>query len=983
MNKINDSKIFKKVSLLAIIFIIGITAISNVSAASETEVIGDIQNTINNAQEDTIILLEENTIYTGSENINLNITKSLTIKGKGAGAIIDADGQGRIINSIYPGLTLKLINITFINGNADYGGAIYNNGATIYIEDCVFTNNKATNAGGAIYSNGDMTITSSVFSNNIAGLEGGAIYIADGYVEVNYSIIYGNTLTGTPSFPSLPSNWNIITTLAFFSSVQTWLTIVGIPQGSDFYINDGSLDIDNNFWGNNGGPGSIINDKLNYLRIFGLDVPTGLTDISRIFDNTRNVKLDNYYKIGITTTDKYYELLIGDELTYDVFAYLNTSTKDDKDQLGTEKLPFYLSPLKITYHPWYITNPNLLNLPLGSLLGSGKGTMYSNLTQIAVHFSGTGDWLDTLGYESSNQYRPFIKDLDIKYITDPIYGQITVITGIVEDIFERPMIGDLYITITGLGLINTQVKVEDDGKFYEEIQNTFTGPRNIEVSFTSDEGKPANPVTAQDFIRLANLEIDIDVDRGTYGQQGTITGKVNNYVPGDDVTVRVIINGRTYSTQVDKTDGTFNIHIGDIDFLTTNYVILAYGNSIFRYIPALQYKTFTVDKAQLTTILNYNRGIYGQQGTINGRIDGIFSNDVVTIKLEINNKTYYFNVTGNGEFTIPLGQIDFLTTTYTVSIDGKYVTRYRLITNFEISTSDAYYESNSITRIFFVRPATLTINIDNDKGTYGQLGTITGKLSDITFDNDDVEVMLVINGQRYYATVNGADGTFTFNIWDIDFSTTDYRIVVLGKVVTIGQYTLNSPLHYIAVPLTGIFNVEPGDLDIIITSSNGVLGGNGWINGTVENIANFNDEIELTLLINGRTYTTTVTKANNDFSFYIEDINFETMSYTITATNKSGVYNSLPITNTFVVVTTLLRPDIPDLNPTKPDDGNGTPNEGKIVDGKKGYGNDTVGGDDIDNKSSVASASMKSTGIPSVAILLLLLVSLGLLTRRK
>ena len=98
---------------------------------------------------------------------------NFTIDGKGH--TINGNGQARIFN--ITGKNVKLINITFINGNATEGGAIYWYGANGTINNSTFANNMAKQRGGAIYWYGaNGTINNSSFINNTASkLSGGAI----------------------------------------------------------------------------------------------------------------------------------------------------------------------------------------------------------------------------------------------------------------------------------------------------------------------------------------------------------------------------------------------------------------------------------------------------------------------------------------------------------------------------------------------------------------------------------------------------------------------------------------------------------------------------------------------------------------------------------------------------------------------------------------------------------------------------------------
>ena len=84
---------------------------------------------------------------------NLNISKSVEIYGQG-NVIIDAENKSRIF-TINTGSSdsVLLSGITFINGNAYNGGAIYILNAVTTIDNSKFINNTAMTEGGAIYWN--------------------------------------------------------------------------------------------------------------------------------------------------------------------------------------------------------------------------------------------------------------------------------------------------------------------------------------------------------------------------------------------------------------------------------------------------------------------------------------------------------------------------------------------------------------------------------------------------------------------------------------------------------------------------------------------------------------------------------------------------------------------------------------------------------------------------------------------------------------
>ena len=79
------------------------------------------------------------------------------------------------------------MNILFMNGSGDYGGAIASQAKSLTIKDCRFLDNSA-NYGAAIYQkDGELQIEDSTFEGNNATMWGAAIYGNSGNVEVESS----------------------------------------------------------------------------------------------------------------------------------------------------------------------------------------------------------------------------------------------------------------------------------------------------------------------------------------------------------------------------------------------------------------------------------------------------------------------------------------------------------------------------------------------------------------------------------------------------------------------------------------------------------------------------------------------------------------------------------------------------------------------------------------------------------------------------
>ena len=124
----------------------------------------DLQNAIGLVR--GTLTLNQNIVMTDDEAVNFKdgvaINKNIRIDGKGH--TIDAKNLGRIF-SIGEGFTVTLTNATLINGKADKGGAIYNDGS-LTLSDVKLSDNAADSYGGAVFNNGELVVSDSVFDSN-------------------------------------------------------------------------------------------------------------------------------------------------------------------------------------------------------------------------------------------------------------------------------------------------------------------------------------------------------------------------------------------------------------------------------------------------------------------------------------------------------------------------------------------------------------------------------------------------------------------------------------------------------------------------------------------------------------------------------------------------------------------------------------------------------------------------------------------------
>ncbi|AMD16636.1 hypothetical protein TL18_00425 [Methanobrevibacter sp. YE315] len=231
----------------------------------------DLQTIIDNAPSNSVINLDKDYAYFihdfEKEQKGITINKNIVIDGHGH--TIDAQYASRIFYSSEGTVTLKNLILTdgyeyddddggaiFIKSDAKYvivnctfsynhawqdGGAIFNDGGELRIQNSTFSNNLAQGAsilndcdGGAIHSKAHLIIDNCVFDRNTAADSGGAIYATNGL-----------TIENTPSSfmynKALHAKGGAIRTNKFMKDVK-YASFIGNEanknDGGAIYIND-------------------------------------------------------------------------------------------------------------------------------------------------------------------------------------------------------------------------------------------------------------------------------------------------------------------------------------------------------------------------------------------------------------------------------------------------------------------------------------------------------------------------------------------------------------------------------------------------------------------------------------------------------------------------------------------------------------------------------------------------------------------------
>jgi hypothetical protein len=160
--------------------------------------------------------------------------------------------------------TTTIKNSTFVKNVADSGGAIGFIGGTptCVIHNCVIANNTSSGEGGGIVTLGAMTIDQgTIISNNVsAGInngdaEGGGIQISGGPVTISNCTIVSNVCSLTSTVQRGGGGIAVSAGPVTVSNCRIFGNVAATGSGLLKDLNPGNVTANNNWWGNNGGPG--------------------------------------------------------------------------------------------------------------------------------------------------------------------------------------------------------------------------------------------------------------------------------------------------------------------------------------------------------------------------------------------------------------------------------------------------------------------------------------------------------------------------------------------------------------------------------------------------------------------------------------------------------------------------------------------------------------------------------------------------------
>ena len=329
-----------------------------------THTFSAIQTAINDAQSGDTIFLQPGTYYNEWNGQIFIYNENITIVGNST--ILDAQYQSQIFY-ICESKNVTIRNITFKNGYADMGGAIYwENCADGSVSGCSFVNNTARLEGGAIYWGCvGGSVSGCSFVNNAAsfggaiqgeGSDGGSVSgcsFVNNTADYNGGAIFWNAENGKVSGCSFVNNtadynggailWN------YHSNGQIYNSIFvnnNANYGVIHFHNYGSsnnLTINNNIFLNNSCGSEISsyqsdnasNIDFNWFGNNAIDYASQ--------PKTTNIVPNNWLYLNATANPNVLTSLDPTDITFDLFVYSNATGQTDGKYNSSLLMPVNLT----------------------------------------------------------------------------------------------------------------------------------------------------------------------------------------------------------------------------------------------------------------------------------------------------------------------------------------------------------------------------------------------------------------------------------------------------------------------------------------------------------------------------------------------------------------------------------------------------------------------------------------------------------------
>lgn len=538
----------------------------------------------------------------------------------------------------------------------------------------------------------------------------------------------------------------------------------------------------------------------------------------------------------------------------------------------------------------------------------------SNDYYVNVYYNGTSVYAASASYVGNIHVNKVDAIITVDDIKDIVYGENVIITGTVTDDSGKGIDATIKVNINGtVYYVNST-----NGKFVLEVANITAGNDylvQIAVNDPNYSTKGGVVVKAEFSVTPADIEVSVIIGEVYFiGQEAIIKGAVVDE-HGNPINVSIYYNISGYQNVITSENGAFEIVISGSNVTAGNntLTIIANGGTGAvngNYTTSDELKVnFTAIKANPTIIVNADSITVNSnviiEGTVAGIVDGVKPTGTVTIT--VNGKNYT-DTLEDGAFS--------------VTVSGLKEGLYEVFVSY--SGDDKYNVANTTTS-FSVSTADLTVDVDDV--IYGEDLVISGTLESIYGQEIDGEVIVVVNGEEYTATVT--DGKYNISVSGVPAGEYEVEVYFPGD----DKYLETTATTTVVVEKQSsnvTINVDDIELseDAIITGT--VTGADGealegtvtiTVNDTEYNVTLVDGAFTLTVanltmgtyevevVFNGndnynvsdKTAEFDVTKIITDIELDMDDIVFVGENATITGTLTDSFGNAL--NNTTVTVT--------------------------------------------------------------------------------
>ena len=861
------------------------------------ETFTDLQNAIDLV--DGILTLDSDIAMTDDEAANfvngVAINKNIRIDGKGH--TIDAKNLGRIF-SIGEGFTVTLTNATLINGKADKGGAIYNDGS-LTLSDVKLSDNAADSYGGAVFNNGHLVVGNSVFDANDIVNRGSASVDYGGAAIYNW---YDGVLTVSGSnFTNNIKNYKngdrlvgavatigdaTISDSYFVNNSGRWGGALSV-MGGEFSIATNFIDIDGT---------KFVNNSALYggaMFVWGSNYSIS----NSVFDNN-----SAFGKGNMTPNNNNGGALVVTQGNIPISGtIINSNFTNNKAQYG--------GAAWINEGTIDISNSNFINNTATVEAGAiGFEPAYTKITATvyATNFINNTAGVDGGAIYSNGDLRISDSDFDNNKAqkADIIYSNINGLLNINGNNYSNYTENKApIINLAGIETISS-----DSGVIITVLDN-----KTVNVCY--GDVVTLHAIITVDGVLVANQDLSFSV----YNGEDVVVCKANSLLNGSYVatykindvinkTVSIVYDGpevhintgilNVSKANPDLTVGALNITVGDLEIITVtgpkdatglitltlngiDYILPIYNGEAKFYFQDLAYGTydvsasysgdnhyvaaenstvFKVDKVLANLKINVEDITFGENGLVIITLPSDIDGSIVTVN--VNGKVYPVDIE-NGFGKLPLRELD--AGDYTISA--------------VFAGNDKYLPgvSNALLTVSKADPA---LNVLISDVGYDGVFNINVALTGVDAIGLNGNVIVTVNNKDYSVNIVNGKGT------------------AVGVKLAAGTYDFTAAWagndNYNAVGDSGKFSVAKVDSIIDVAVSDIKVGEDAVI--SVKLLSDATGSVTVT--VNGKDYTETV--VNGVANVKVADLKAGTYDVAVKYSGDNN-YNAAVATSSFTV----------------------------------------------------------------------------------